>query len=279
MYVQPRKKLLVGLAGLIGALIVAGALTAIFGAGTSRHPRTRHLVSSPLSPPTTVPLVTVRTHLVAPATTVPAATPVQRQYDQDFIRGYSSPASKAMIAHAERLALPDPATGGGWRLLAVSNTPDGWASTFVRALFSIYFARQSRQALGAWLVAQEAPDLMPGIPAGFRYRSLYVSVIDPEIMDQARLIPTASQWHADAMARVRWTVSDLQVQLDPQWQSMIDAGWQPVDVRASLEDVSALLRITRGRTTTTRHLSLSVAVGSGRWHHGYGTVAITGQGG
>ena len=43
--------------------------------------------------------------------------------------------------------------------------------------------------------------------------------------------PAAGQWAADASNGVRWTVSDLEVQLDPQWQKMIDAGWQPPDIR------------------------------------------------
>jgi len=75
---------------------------------------------------------------------------------------------------------------------------------------------------------------------------------------------------------VRWSVSGLQVTLDPQWQSMIDAGWQPRDLRATIEDVSGLLTVTRGKTATVRRFSLGLQLGSAHWHDGYGTVLLAG---
>ena len=65
------------------------------------------------------------------------------------------------------------------------------------------------------------------------------------------------------------------MQLDPQWQQMIDAGWQPPDIRAAVEDISGLLTITGRRVSTTRRFSLVVQVGSGRWRDGYGTVLVS----
>ena len=128
---------------------------------------------------------------VAPATTVPEGTPVQQQYDKGFEEGFSSPANEAMLHRAEALALPGPAIAGGWPDLAVSETPDGWATEFASGLLDINFARQSRSALGAWLVAEEAPDLMPGIPAAFSERALYVSLLEPAIIGQAIAAPLA----------------------------------------------------------------------------------------
>jgi len=276
MYGRSRK-LLVGAAAALGVLIVAGAATAVLTARSDAHHRsTRPLGASPAAPTRSVPSGSIQA--AAPATTVPTQSPVQQQYDRGFVHGYSSASSKAMIAEADAVGLPSPTVGGGWPALAVSNTPEGWARSFVRALLSIDFARQSRTALGAWLVAEHAPDLMPGIPAAFAARSLYVSVLQPQIMGQAPVIPSPAQWRANARAGVRWTISDLQVSLDPQWQAMIDAGWQPRDLRASLQDVSGLLTVTRGTKTTRRDVSLSVAVGSASWHPGYGTVAVTAQG-
>lgn len=272
-------KLLIAAVAVFGALIVAGGLTAAITAGSGGHGRSRH--SQRLTPPHSAPprpAPSANFQAVAPATTVPAQSPVQQQYDQGFVQGYSSPSSRAMIANADALRLPSPAVGGGWPSLAVTNTPEGWARSFAHGLLTIDFARQSREAMGAWLVAQDAPDLMPGIPAAFQPRALYVSVMDPKIMSQPSLIPSAAQWQADAKAGVRWSVSVLQVQLDPQWQTMIDAGWQPRDIRASVEDVSGLLTVKQGTTTTSRRVSLSVAVGSASWHPGYGTVAVTVQG-
>ena len=77
-----------------------------------------------------------------------------------------------MLHRAETLALPGPAITGGWPDLAVSETPDGWATEFTSGLLDIDFAHQSRGALGAWLVAEEAPDLLPGIPSTFSNRAL-----------------------------------------------------------------------------------------------------------
>ena len=180
-----------------------------------------------------------------------------------------------MLHRAEALALPDPAITGGWPALALSETPDGWAVEFASALLDINFARQSRNALGAWLVAEEAPDLMPGIPSAFSERALYVSLLEPGIIGQASPLLSPRQWRADAAAGVRWSAGDLEVQLDPQWQQMIDAGWQPPDIRAVVEDVSGVLTITRGRAVTARHFSMVIQVGSAHWRDGYGTVLVS----
>lgn len=212
---------------------------------------------------------------VAPATATPPDSAVQQQYDQGFTRGFSSQANQAMFAAGEQMAVPSPGIGGGWPMLAIANTPGGWTQSFVSGLLDIDFAAQHRSALGAWLMAQEAPDLMPGIPAGFANRTLYLSVLDAGAMNQPSPVPSSSQWRADAASGVRWAVSALQVQLDPQWQQMIDAGWQPPDLRAAVEDVSGVLTIGGPAGTTTHQFSMVVQVGSAHWHQGYGTVLIS----
>lgn len=271
---SPRLLVAFGVA-FAAVIVVAGVTVAV---ATSGHARTDR--SQPLSAPTTTSeSVSVGAAVtVAPATTVPAASPVQQQYDKSFEAGYSSPSSKAMLADADTVTLPRPAIRGGWPTLAVSDTPEGWATSFVHALLSIDFAHQSRRTLGEWLVAETAPDLMPGIPSAFRHRALYVSVIDPKVMNQPSVVPSVAGWRADAKAGVRWSVSALSVEVDPQWQAMIAAGWQPRDLRASVEDVTGLLTVTAKATITHRHLSLAVAVGSAAHHPGYGTVAVTVEG-
>lgn len=218
-------------------------------------------------------------HPVSPATTIPPQTPVQMQYDQSFVKGLSSPTNQASLTRLEAIRLPPPGIGGGWPNVAPANTPGSWSREFVQALLDINFAHQSRSTLGPWLVAQEAPDLMPGIPPGAKYQSLYASIMDPQLMGQSALLPSASQWKADSAGRVRWSVSALQVQVDPQWQSMITAGWQPRDLRASVEDVSGLLTVTKGASTTTRRFSVALQLGSAHWHEGYGTVLVAVKGG
>lgn len=116
---------------------------------------------------------------------------------------------------------------------------------------------------------------MPGIPPEARLGWLVATVLDPQPGSGARSpIPSRTQWQAYAAAGVRWSVSGLHVQLDPRWQSMIAAGWQPVDLYASVEDVSGVLNVTRGSSTTTSSFSLEVQLGSARWHPGYGTVLV-----
>jgi hypothetical protein len=257
---------------VLGALVIAGGLVAVATGHQAAAPG--HVGREPASS-TTSPPPPGGWHAVVPETTVPQETPVQQQYDEGFEEGFSSPGNAALMKRAESLTLPAPAIGGGWPELPASQTPDGWAEEFVSGLLDVDFARESRNAVGAWLVAEEAPDLMPGIPAGFGDQTLYVSVLDPGIVGQPSMLPSPGQWRADAVAGVSGSVSQLDTQLEPQWQQMIDAGWQPVDIRAAVEDVSGVLAITRGKATTTERFSVVVQVGSARWRDGYGTVLVS----
>jgi len=212
---------------------------------------------------------------VAPATTVPSDSPVQQQYDQGFEQGFSSAANRAQLAEIQTLSLPAPTATGGWPHLPPAYTPEGWTREFVAGLLAVDFARQSRSGLGAWLVAEEAPDLMPGIPVGAELGSLYATAMDPALTGQPSPVPPVTVWQANAAAGVRWSVSNLEVQLDPGWQSMIAAGWQPVDLYASVEDVSGTLTITQGSSSAQRSFSMVVQLGSAHWHPGYGTALVS----
>lgn len=212
---------------------------------------------------------------VAPATTVPSDSPVQQQYDQGFEQGFSTASNRAQLAEIETLKLPAPAVGGGWPDLPPAYTPESWTAEFVAGLLDIDFSRQTRSGLGAWLVAEQAPDLMPGIPEGAQLGTLYATVMDPNLTGQPSPIPPAAVWQANAAEGVRWSVSNLEVQLDPGWQSMIAAGWQPVDLYASVEDVSGTLTITQASSRTQRSFSLQLQLGSAHWHPGYGSALVS----
>ncbi len=117
---------------------------------------------------------------------------------------------------------------------------------------------------------------MPGIPPAFRERALYVSVLEPSITGQPSPLPGPSQWSADAEAGVRWSANDLEVELEPDWQQMIDAGWQPVDIRAAVEDVTGVITVTeRSGPLTARRFSMVVQTGSAHWRPGYGSVLVS----
>jgi hypothetical protein len=270
-----------------GALLATSILIAGIVAGVGNRPhstRQRHSAahssgssSSPVAPkPSASSSLPSGWQPVAPATTVPSDSPVQQQYDQGFEQGFSSASNRAQLVEIETLSLPAPAVTGGWPALAPAYTPEGWTRQFVAGLLDVDFARQSRSGLGAWLVAEEAPDLMPGIPVGAQLGSLYATVMDPAIIGQPSPLPPAGIWQGNAAAGVRWSVSNLEVQLDPGWQSIIAAGWQPVDLYTSVEDVSGTLTVVDGSSTVQRSFSLAVQLGSAHWHPGYGTALVSG---
>jgi hypothetical protein len=210
-----------------------------------------------------------------PATVVAAGTPVQEEYDQAFTAGLGGLAG---MPAAESLTIPAPAVAGGWPQLAVQVTPESWAQVFTAGLLDIDYARQSRAAVPAWLQAQEAPELVPGVPAQVADKVLYISVLDPGLFGgQPTPLASASQWAEAARVGLSQTVSDVMVQADPGWAQMTAAGWQPTDVRLAEEDVSGLLTMRYGpRVSASHRFALQVIVGSARWHDGYGTVAVAG---
>jgi hypothetical protein len=207
-------------------------------------------------------------------TAVPPGTPIQEQYDQAFSQGLSSLSGMAV---ARALTVPSPAVAGGWPDLSVQVTPERWAAAFAAGLLDVDFARQSRAALAAWLQAQEAPELIPGVPLGVADKVLFISLLDPGLFGgQPTPVSSSSQWAASARAGVRQTVSNLMVQADPAWAQMIAAGWQPSDVRMTEEDVSGLVEVHQGGRVASHRFRMQLIVGSARWHDGYGTVAVSG---
>jgi hypothetical protein len=210
----------------------------------------------------------------APATVAPGASAAQAEYDQTFSESLGSLPG---MTSAEGLAVPAPAVSGGWPRLPVEVTPERWAAAFVAGLLDVDYARQSRPALGAWLQAQEAPELLPGVPGSVADKVLYVSLLDPgPFGGQPTPVGPAAQWTAAATEGARQAVSDLMVQPDSSWAQMMAAGWQPADVRMTEEDVSGLVTVHRGARVVTHRFGLKVIVGSARWHDGYGTVAVSG---
>jgi hypothetical protein len=259
----------------VGLAVFAVAVGSIAVFSSSRH-HPGPIPPAPASPPVSPATAAVGPDLNwrTPVTVAASGTPTQEQYDQAFEQ---TVAGQHGLSVAEQLAVPAPAITGGWPRLAVTITPENWARAFVAGLLDVDYAHQSRSALGAWLQAQEAPMLIPGLPATVADKVLYLSLLDPQVLaGQPSPIPAPVPWQADAHAGVRQSVSDLLIQPDPTWTALTASGWQPADARMAGEDVSGLLTVRRGRAVTIHHFTLEVFVGSARWHDGYGTESVTG---
>ena len=250
-------------------LVIAGVVAASLGGSphhqhrTTAAPRATHGLSpSPSSAWTPVP----------PLTDLPTETAVQQQYDSALASGL---ASSSTIQIAEEAKVPGPGFSVAWPAMPVANTPGQWVQQFAQRLLSIDFAHQSRAGLGAWLSAEEAPELLAGVPSTIADKVLYLSLFDTAAMGSGNSpVPDANTWQANAQSRVRWSVSDLLVQADPQCSQLVASGWQSIDQRFAVEDVSGVLTVTQGQSNTNKHFSMAVYVGSAHWHQGYGTVLV-----
>jgi hypothetical protein len=255
-----------GLLAIVAAALVAGlALTLTSGNG---HRRAAH--PAPATTSTTTSLAAEGLSPQTPDTVAPSGGPEQEQVDQNLAQGQLPD-----LPHLEAVKVPQPAISGGWPKLPIATAPETWAQTFVAALLDIRYSQQSRSALGSWLQAQEAPYLLPAVPASVADKILLLSVLDPQLVQSAGSpIVSSAHWNADAKAGVRQAVSNLLVQPDPGWQQLVASGWQPTDARMDILDLTGLLTITNGSHNHVEHFALSVSVGSARWHPGYGTISI-----
>jgi hypothetical protein len=209
-----------------------------------------------------------------PDTVAPPGTPIQEEYDQAFEQGI---ASQSELQSAAALTVPAPSLADGWPNLATADSPQQWAEEFTTGLLDVDFARQSRAGLEGWAQAQEAPLLLPGLPQPVQDKVLYLSLFDPRLLGGTPSpIPTSAEWSVLAEQQVRWSVSDLLIQVDPEWTQVVGSGWQPPDVRMEEEDVSGLLTAQQGGASTSHRFAVQIWVGSARWHDGYGTETVAG---
>jgi hypothetical protein len=265
---RPKTIVLAGAATIVMVVLTAGVAVTEISGSHRRSPLTT-------TPPTTEahlsPKGSAGITPTPPLTDAPTETPVQEQYDAALASGLGSSPS---VEIAEQARAPDPAFSSSWPPLAMANSPEQWASEFTAGLLDIDFTHQSRPGLGAWLSAEAAPELLPGIPQQIQNKLLYLSLFDASALGNASPIPDQSTWDRDARAGVRWSVSDMFVQPDPTFSQIVATGWEPVDERFAAEDLSGVLTVTAGRSNMRRDFSMTVYVGSALWHPGYGTVVV-----
>ena len=209
---------------------------------------------------------------VPPATVVPPETPVQIDQDRALAAGLAASGS---LSTARAATMPQPGFSSAWPALGRAEDPTTWTLAFVRELLDIDFAAQSRAGLGRWLVAESAPELLPGVPGSVANKVLYLSLFDTAALGGGPSpIPSPARWGLDASSRVRWSVAGLVVEPDPAWSAVLASGWQPSDLRFAVEDVSGRLVERTGREVVARRFSLTLYVGSARFHQGYGSVLV-----
>ena len=259
----------VAVAGVLVSALIVGTVAALSGGS-------RHGPHPKAAPPaaTAGPFPAEQTSFtsVPPLTDDPAQTPVQEQYDSAFASGLSS---SSTLETAERTMTPSPAYSASWPAIPTADTPESWSTEFVQGLLDIDFAHQTRAGLGGWLSAEEAPELLPGVPADVAGKVLYLSIFDADTLGSGPSpIPDQAGWDSLARAGVRWSVTDLLAQPDPSFSQIVAAGWQPIDQRFAVEDVSGLLTVATGGTSVQHDFTMTVYVGSAHWHPGYGSVLV-----
>ena len=263
-------KIAVLVVAVIVVLAIAGAVTVSVGGHDGRSaPSATGPLTLRRSPPAAGGFTAV-----PPLTDSPPDTPIQHTYDQALASGL---AGSSTVQAAEAAQVPPPGYSAGWGLIPNASAPDLWASEFVTGLLAVDYAHQSRDGLGRWLSAEEAPELLPGIPPTVAQRVLYLSLFDASAVGQAASpVPDAATWATDARQGVRTSVSDVAVQPDPQLGQLTAQGWQPVDQRFGAEDVTGTITAVSGAGASSKPFSLVVYVGSAHWHGGYGSVLVAG---
>lgn len=258
----------VAVAGVLVIALIVGTVAAL--SGGSRHDE--HPKAAPPAAAEPLPAEQTSFTSVPPLTDDPAQTPVQEQYDSAFASGLSS---SSTLETAEQTTAPSPAYSVSWPAIPVADTPESWSTEFVEGLLDIDFAQQTRAGLGGWLSAEEAPELLPGVPADVAGKVLYLSIFDADTLGSGPSpIPDQAGWNSLARAGERWKVTDLLAQPDPNFSQIVAAGWQPIDQRFAVEDVSGLLTVATGGTSVQHDFTMTVYVGSAHWHPGYGSVLV-----
>jgi hypothetical protein len=124
----------------------------------------------------------------------------------------------------------------------VKQQPNLYAKAFVTELFTTNFRATRRADLLHWAQYESAPYRENGIPTAVGAKMLLVSLADPAGNDVAvpPILP-AGPWLSLAAQHGYTTVSNVKTSANPDWQTKIANGHEPVDPQGTWIDVSALV--------------------------------------
>ena len=176
------------------------------------------------------------------------------------------------LAALEASRFPTPATGAAFPPVEAADTqsPTMYAMAFTQELLDLNFATSSRNELLAWASYNNAPNTTIDIPA-----SSELKMLPDSLTTRPALVPSRSQWAANAVARTMWRVSGLVISVSPTWTQALSAGWKSVDPLMVIYDVSGTLTVTTpGRTPVVESIAFGLTLGGASRHSGYGAVAV-----
>ena len=204
----------------------------------------------------------------------PPHTAIQEQIDNDLAQAETP----AALAAARKASVPAPALSASYPSIQTSDRsdPSSYAIAFVNELLDIDYGTDSRAGLLAWAEHEEAPNTLPGVPASVGPKALVLSLADPGLPGGTPSpVPSGVQWQSDAQDDVVQSVSDVEVEVDPDWTQLIAEGWQPRDPRMIMEAVTGTMTVTtNGVVGAPESFSLSVTLASAAHASGYGAVAV-----
>jgi hypothetical protein len=206
-----------------------------------------------------------------------AGTPTADQSATSVVPS-GSPATD--VAHWNAMPTIAPATSSTYPAIpaAGSTNPDSYAKAFATELFTRDYRTATRSQLIAWAQWEDSPLHSPNYPQADWSKVLVDSLTDLTWDDANETpIPADGPWLALRSEAARDTVSDVRVELDPQWEQQIAAGYEPPDSLATARDVS--LTVTRrvivaGHPSVSRFaVSLALQLGTAAHGDGYGVAA------
>lgn len=200
-------------------------------------------------------------------------------YSPQYSQNGQSKLPPSQVAALEAATPPSPGYPSGFAPVEGSGgQPAQYASNFVQRLLSIDFARESRNDLARWAVAESAPAELPGLPQNAANNSLYLALFFPDRAGgtpSSSPVPSAADWSTYTADKITWTPSGLYSFEDPEWQAK-SSGANLSDPLMTLYDVTATITDSEpGHSPVAKQVKVKVGLGTGQFHPGYGAFTAS----